>query len=70
MEKITDKQMKELQKLQAYFVNRSFENSCRMFRLIALQLLAAVSDANSLQDIEDEARRILDVFGDTTKGLE
>ena len=40
-----------------------------MFRLIALQLLAVVSDANSLQDIEGEARRILDVFGDTTKGL-
>lgn len=67
--KITDSQMQELQKLQAYFVNRSFENSCRMFRLIALQLLAAVDGAESLEDIEAEAKRILDVFGETTKGL-
>lgn len=67
--KITDRQLQELQKLQAYFVNRSFENSCRMFRLIALQLLAAVDGAESLSDIETEARQILEVFGDTTKGL-
>lgn len=67
--KITDRQMQELQKLQAYFVDRSFENSCRMFRLIALQLLAAVDGAESLSDIETEARQILEVFGDTTKGL-
>lgn len=67
--KITDGQLQELQKLQAYFVDRSFENSCRMFRLIALQLLAAVDGAESLSDIETEARQILEVFGDTTKGL-
>lgn len=67
--KITDRQLQELQKLQAYFVDRSFENSCRMFRLIALQLLAAVDGAESLSDIETEARQILEVFGDTTKGL-
>ena len=40
-----------------------------MFRLIALQLLAAVDGAESLEDIEAEAKRILDVFGETTKGL-
>lgn len=67
--KITDRQLQELQKLQAYFVDRSFENSCRMFRLIALQLLAAVDGAENLSDIETEARQILEVFGDTTKGL-
>lgn len=68
-EKITEAQMQELQKLQKFFVDKSTSRACMLFRLIALQLLAAVDKAESIQDIETEARHILDIFGETTKGL-
>lgn len=60
----TEEQLKELQYLQGYFCT-DFERSCKMMRLIGLQLLATVDKAESLEDIKEEADIILEYF----KGL-
>lgn len=57
----TEEQLQELHELQKYFCTDS-ERSIKMFRLIGLQLLAVTDNAQSVEEIRQEAKTILKYF--------